>query len=107
MWPMTIACPCFMGIAWLICKGNPTLPLPSSAAFFLLGTRRGFGLVLSPSLDSSCLLKLPNHTEEAQQVLGEDDLTQYTVICEGLRPEPRVSGLISNPSHLSPQSVKA
>lgn len=97
MRPITIACPCFMGMSWLICKGNLSLPLPSSAAFFLLGTRTGFGLVLSPSLDSSCLLKFPNHTEEAQQVLGEDDLTQYTVICEGL----------TNPSHLSPQSVKA
>lgn len=82
----------------LICKGNPTLPVFQCFPF-PWGARRGFGLTLSTSLNHSCLFKFPNHMEQAQQVLGEDDPIQSQAICEGLRAGPP-------PSHLLSQSVR-
>ncbi|EPY76924.1 hypothetical protein CB1_001341002 [Camelus ferus] len=45
-----------------------------------MGARSGSGLAPTPSLDHSCLLKLPNHTEEVQQVLGGHNPAQSQVI---------------------------
>lgn len=36
MRPITITCPCFMGMSWLIYKGNPTLPLVLPSSFWVL-----------------------------------------------------------------------
>ena len=73
-------------------KGTP-LCLP-------LGARRGSGLAPTRSLGHSYLLKLPNHREKVQQVVGEHNPAQSQVICEGIRLGPK-GQLTSKPSHLS------
>lgn len=104
--PITCTWPGNMGTTWLIWEGNPTLPLHFLVLPLPMGARSGSGLAPTPSLDHSCLLKLPNHTEEVQQVLGGHNPAQSQVIREGRRP-----GLRAQPD-LKPlppliQSVKA